>query len=56
MHGDLAKQLDAFAVEPWGFLGLSGEHFRMCIGYTEVTLAIATMLPWWGWAVQVESS
>lgn len=39
-------QLDALAVKPWGFLGLSGEHFRKTIGYTEAVGAIATLLPW----------
>jgi hypothetical protein len=42
----LVTQLDAFAVEPWGFLGLSGQQFREAIGYTEAVGAIATLLPW----------
>mmetsp|Transcript_16447 Transcript_16447/g.40489 ORF Transcript_16447/g.40489 Transcript_16447/m.40489 type:complete len:148 (-) Transcript_16447:409-852(-) len=46
VHRELVTQLDAFAVEPWGFLGLSGEDFRRSIGWTEVLGAVATLIPW----------
>mmetsp|Transcript_44399 Transcript_44399/g.141346 ORF Transcript_44399/g.141346 Transcript_44399/m.141346 type:complete len:125 (+) Transcript_44399:402-776(+) len=45
MHAQLALQLDVMAKAPWGFLGLSGETFRLAIGYTEVVCAICCILP-----------
>ena len=42
MHAQLASQLDVMAKAPWGFLGLSGETFRLAIGYTGA-LCVAIM-------------
>lgn len=45
LHADLVKQIDAFAERPYGWLGLDGTTFRLCIGYTEIVLALATLAP-----------
>lgn len=45
-HAELVEQLDAFAVSPYGFLRLGGTNFRLCIGFSEIILALVTLAPY----------
>lgn len=45
VHADLKTQLDVFAKEPWGFLGLDGKDFRELLGYVEGTCALVIITP-----------
>ena len=44
-HKELKVQLDAFAVSPFGWLGLDGDTFRFCVGYAECVLSLVTLAP-----------
>lgn len=45
VHAELTKQLDVFAKDPWGFLGLNGTEFRELIGYVEAICALVIITP-----------
>lgn len=45
LHAELKEMMDAFAVHPFGFLGLDPVTFRLCVGYSEIVLALATLAP-----------
>ena len=45
LHAELKEMIDKFAVHPYGFLGLDPTTFRLCIGYTEIVLALTTLAP-----------
>ena len=45
VHSQLVSQLDIFAANPWGFLGLDGAQFRLAIGYTEAACAVCCLIP-----------
>lgn len=45
VHAEMTKQLDVFAKEPWGFLGMDGTQFRELIGCVEGICAICMITP-----------
>ena len=45
VHAELKGQLDVFAADPWGFLGLNGTEFRELIGYVEAICALVIITP-----------